>query len=111
MPWALAALLLCNGMTRSQRRFAVRHLCPEAPGLSRQPVRRAGLSRAIPRTWVLTARDRMLPIRSQAASIANLGGVDELIEVDGCHDLMISDPDRVALLLADTSRLRVGASR
>jgi pimeloyl-ACP methyl ester carboxylesterase len=110
MPGRLAALLACNGMSRSQRRFATRHLYPEAPGLVRQRVSRVGLPRAIPRTWVMTTDDRMLPVTAQAASIANLGGVDELVEIDSCHDVMIKDPDRIATLLATATRLRVGSA-
>ena len=111
MPGVVAARLACNGMSRTQRRFATRHLYPEAPGLVRQSVSRAGLPREIPRTWVMTARDRMLPMSSQAASIANLGGVDELVEIDSCHDVMIKDPDRIAALLATASRPSVGSDR
>jgi hypothetical protein len=45
-----------------------------------------------PRTWILTRRDRILSTRAQRQSIAAVGGVDRVIPVDTCHDLMISEP-------------------
>jgi hypothetical protein len=32
--------------------------------------------------------------------IDNLGGVDEVVELDTCHDAMVSDPRGLAAILA-----------
>jgi len=98
---ALARLSFCNGMTREQRAQVYSQLGPEAPGLFHEPVSRAGLPRSVPRSWILPLRDRAVLPRKQRAYIDNLGGVDEVIEIDTCHDVMISEPARLAAILAE----------
>lgn len=98
-PRAFAGAVFCNGMTREQRRFALDRLCAETPLLSVLPVSRTGMPTGIRRSWVLTLRDRSLRPAQQRASIERLGGVEEVIEVDACHDVMISDPARLAEIL------------
>jgi hypothetical protein len=58
----------------------------------------------IPRTWILTTRDRALSVKSQRNSIAALGGVQTMIPMDTCHDLMISEPKRLAEILVERCR-------
>ena len=58
----------------------------------------------VPRTWILTRRDRALAPKTQRASIAALGGVQTVIEVDTCHNLMISEPTRLAEILVERCR-------
>jgi len=41
-----------------------------------------------------------------AASIAALGGVDTVIPVDACHEVMFSHPARLAEILIQRCRLR-----
>jgi pimeloyl-ACP methyl ester carboxylesterase len=98
-PRAVAAAVFCNGMTREQRRFSLGVLVPEAGTLPAERVSRAGLP-DVPRTWVLTRRDRATPPAGQRRSIENLGGVDEVVELDTCHNAMISRPQEVAAVLA-----------
>ena len=57
------------------------------------------------RTWILTLRDRTHPINEQRASIEAIGGVQTLIEVDTCHCLMVSEPERLASILVERCRL------
>ena len=59
----------------------------------------------VPRTWILTLRDHTLSEKSQRKSIAALGGVQTIIPIDTCHDLMISEPERLAEILAERCRL------
>ncbi|MCU1614984.1 MAG: menH 1 [Frankiales bacterium] len=106
-PRIFAAATFCNGMTREQRRFALDRLVPETPHLSVLPVSRAGLPGDIPRTWVLTGKDRSLRPAAQRASIERLGGVEEVVEIDTCHDAMISEPARLAEVL--TRQVRAAA--
>ena len=101
VPSFLARRFFCNGMTAQQRQFALRHLHPDSAGISGQPVSRAGLPREIPRTWILLLADRSLPPSKQRGFIENLGGVDEVVEMDTCHNAMISEPEALARLLAD----------
>jgi pimeloyl-ACP methyl ester carboxylesterase len=104
-PNLLSALIFCNGMTREQRRFTLSRMHPEAATLITEPVDRSDLPDEVPRTWILTLRDRALSRRTQLRSIAALGGVQTLIPVDTCHDLMISEPRLLAEILIERCRL------
>jgi pimeloyl-ACP methyl ester carboxylesterase len=100
-PKMLSALIFCNGMTRSQRRFTLSRMHAEAATIITEPVDRSDLPEDIPRTWILTLRDHALFRRTQLRSIAALGGVQTLIPVDTCHDLMISEPRLLAEILIE----------
>jgi hypothetical protein len=60
----------------------------------------------IPRTWILTTRDRALSSEFQREGIDAIGGVSTLIELDACHMMMVSEPERLAELLVERCRLR-----
>jgi pimeloyl-ACP methyl ester carboxylesterase len=105
-PNVLSALLFCNGMTRTQRRFTLSRMHAEAATIITEPVDRSGLPEDVPRTWILTLRDHALFQPTQFRSIAALGGVQTLIPVDTCHDLMISEPQLLAEILIERCRLR-----
>ncbi len=97
----LSALIFCNGMTRAQRRFTLSRIHAEAATIITEPVDRSDLPDDVPRTWILTLRDHALFRRTQLRSIAALGGVQTLIPVDTCHDLMISEPRLLAEILIE----------
>jgi pimeloyl-ACP methyl ester carboxylesterase len=97
----MASLFFCNGMTRDQRQFVLRGICAESSAVTIQPVSRKDLPRSVPRTWILTKRDRSLPPRKQRQFIDNLGGVDEVVELDTCHNAMVSEPGALARLLVE----------
>ena len=99
LPAFVAMAAFANGMDRAQRRVVAASLCPEAGWLLREPVSHQGLDPRIPRTWVLTRRDRAMTPAQQRRSIRNLGGVSHLVELDTCHDAMVSRPDDLATLL------------
>jgi len=105
-PNVLSALLFCNRMTRAQRRFTLSRMHPEAVTIITERVDRSDLPEDVPRTWILTLRDHALSRRTQRRSIAALGGVQTLIPVDTCHDLMISEPALLARILSERCRLR-----
>lgn len=109
-PNLLAAWLFCNGMTRGQRRFALSRIHPEAVVIVTEPADRRDMPDDVPRTWIMTLRDRPLSVRTQYRSITALGGVQTLIPVDTCHDLMISEPALLATILIERCRLGGGAS-
>lgn len=99
MPRPLARTLFCNGMTPEQTRFVTDRLVPEAGWLAREPI--PAPTHAPPVTWILTTRDRAVPPTVQRRSIDLLGTVDDVIEIDAPHDVMVSHPDRLAGVLLD----------
>ena len=101
MPNVLSALIFCNGMSRAQRHFTMSRIHNESTTIIAEPVDRSDLPDDVPRTWILTLRDHALFRRTQFRSIAALGGVQTLIPVDTCHDLMISEPRLLAEILLD----------
>jgi len=104
-PKALATLMFCNGMTSEQRRFTLARMHHEATTIITEPVDRSDLPDDVPRTWILTLRDHALFRPTQLRSIDALGGVQTLIPVDTCHDLMISEPRLLAEILLQRCRL------
>jgi pimeloyl-ACP methyl ester carboxylesterase len=106
VPRMVARYAFCNGMSSQQREFALSRLYPESARIPAEPVDRSALPDDVPRTWILTTRDRALSNKSQQASIAALGGVQTLIPIDACHDVMVSHPERLAQILIERCRLR-----
>lgn len=106
IPAPAARWAFCNGMTPAQRRMTMSKLHAESARVPGEPVDRSGLPAGVPRTWILTTRDRALSVASQHASIAALGGVDTVIPVDACHEVMFSHPERLAQILIERCRLR-----
>jgi pimeloyl-ACP methyl ester carboxylesterase len=105
IPTAYAMFTFCNGMTRAQRRFVRERLHPEPPAIVLERVDRKGMPDDVPRTWIQTRRDRAFPVKAQRRCIDALGGVQMLIELDTCHDLMVSEPERLAQILIERCRL------
>jgi len=106
IPKPLARFAFCNGMTRAQREFALTRLYGESINVIVEPVDRSDLPDAVPRTWIMTLRDRALSMRQQRFAIESLGGVDTMLCVDSCHNAMISEPNWLAITLAERCRLR-----
>ncbi|MEE2059212.1 alpha/beta fold hydrolase [Rhodococcus artemisiae] len=100
-PREMAAELFCNGMTDEQKEFALSELCAESSRLATEPVDRSAMPQGVPRVWVLTGCDRAVPPAQQRQHIDNLGGVSEVIEIESCHDVMISEPATLARVLLD----------
>ena len=68
-------------------------------------VSRHGMPDDIPRTGVLTRRDRALLVKSQKKSMDAIGGVQTLIPIDTCHCLMVSEPTYLAEILVERCQL------
>ncbi|NIB44101.1 alpha/beta hydrolase [Pseudomaricurvus alkylphenolicus] len=100
MPAPVAKWLFTNGATAEQHQIMLDSLCDESANLARQPVERRGF-RSFTRQWILTCRDRSLRPAQQRRFIANLGGVDSLVEIDACHNAMITHPNTLARILVD----------
>jgi hypothetical protein len=90
-----------NGVSRERRQFVYERLYPESSVIGAAKVSRRGLPDEVPRTWILTQRDRTLSVKAQRASIAAIGGVQTVIPIDTCHDLMVSEPERLAELFIE----------
>jgi pimeloyl-ACP methyl ester carboxylesterase len=104
LPAFVALAAFANGMTPQQRRIVAEALCREAGWLIAEPVTRKDFDATIPRTWILTRKDRGLSRAQQHRSIDNLGGVDEYVELDAPHDAMVSHPDQLAEILLTAAR-------
>jgi hypothetical protein len=101
---AAARFAFCNGMTREQRQLTLSRLCLESPNVIFERADRSDLPDEVPRTWIMTLADRALSPRQQLDAIKSLGGVDTMICVDACHDVMFSRPGWLATMLADRCR-------
>lgn len=112
-PWRIpkvaAWFAFYNGMTLSQRRAAVSRLCPESPRVVVGTADRSGMPPDVPITWIMTLRDRTVSPGQQLACMAALGGVDTLLAVDACHNVILSEPARLAAMLID--RCHAGRGR
>jgi pimeloyl-ACP methyl ester carboxylesterase len=106
IPAPAARWAFCNGMTPVQRRLTMSKLHAESARIPAETVDRSALPDDVPRTWILTTRDRALSVASQHASIAALGGVENIVPVDACHEVMFSHPERLAQILVERCRLR-----
>lgn len=106
IPAPAARWAFCNGMTAAQRQLTMAKLHAESARIAGESVDRSGLPADVPRTWILTTRDRALSVASQHASIAALGGVDVVVPLESCHELMFSHPKQLARILVERCRLR-----
>jgi hypothetical protein len=93
-------------MSRDERAFALARIYAESRRVIVEPVDRRDLPDEVPRTWIMTLRDRALSLRQQRGCIEALGGVDTLIFIDTCHDLMYSEPGWLAETLIERCRCR-----
>lgn len=97
--------VLLNGVPRTRRRFLSGRIYSESSRIMAENVFRSVLPHGVPRTWILTLRDRALAPKLQRKYIEAIGGVGTLIEIDTCHCLMVSEPKRLAEILVERCRL------
>lgn len=105
MPRLAARLAFWNGLTSQQRRFARSRLYSESSKVIVESVDRAGMPSEVHKTWIFTLRDRALSARRQRLYIDALGGVDTVICIDACHDVMYSHPAWLAEVLLERCRI------
>jgi pimeloyl-ACP methyl ester carboxylesterase len=104
-PRWMARFVFMNGVPAHRRRFMVGKLYAESLRILTEKVSRRGMPDDIPRTWILTRRDRALAPKVQRKYIDAVGGVQTLIEVDTCHMVLVSEPERLAKTLVECCRL------
>jgi pimeloyl-ACP methyl ester carboxylesterase len=95
---ATATALFCNDMIDELVRFTLDRMVPEAVQLTVEPVSLAGLDQPIPRTWIRTMQDLVVPPERQATFAERVGA--ELVDVDAAHMAMISRPETLAAALS-----------
>lgn len=98
LPKALVRYGFGNSATCEQRAKIKAHLVPESSALVTEAVI-APYPDAVRKSWVLTARDRALPVAKQRAFIRNLGGVDDLVCLEAGHEVMFTHPSELASVL------------
>jgi pimeloyl-ACP methyl ester carboxylesterase len=93
-----------NGASPNQRRFMSGKLYPESPHILAENASRRGMPEDVPRTWIMTQRDRALSTRLQQKAIDAVGGVQSIIEIDTCHMPMVTEPERLADIMIQRCR-------
>lgn len=106
LPPLAPRFMFLNGVPRARRRFMAGRLYPESSQLPVEKASRRGMPGDVPCTWILTLRDRTHSVKEQRASIEAIGGVQEVIEMNTCHGLMVSEPERLAEILVERCRAR-----
>lgn len=104
-PKWIARFVFMNGVPSRRRRFMAGKLYAESLRVLTEKISRRGMPDDIPRTWILTRRDRALAPKVQRKYIDALGGVQTLIEMDTCHMMLVSQPEKLAQILVERCRL------
>jgi pimeloyl-ACP methyl ester carboxylesterase len=94
---ATATALFCNDMTDEQIRWTLARMVPEANQLTLEPVSLKGLANPIPRTWIRTMHDIVVPPDRQAQFALHADA--EVVDLDAAHMAMISRPEALAAVL------------
>lgn len=104
-PRWMARFVYLNGVPAQRRRFMAGKLYAESLRILTEKMSRQGMPDDIPRTWILTQRDRILAPKVQRTYIDAIGSVQTLIEIDTCHCLMVSEPELLASILVERCQL------
>jgi pimeloyl-ACP methyl ester carboxylesterase len=98
LPPPAAKWMFANGMSKELQAEVVAGLVPDSAVVTKEPVDRSAMPN-IPTTWMITMRDNSLKPALQRTFIDNLGNVTDIVEVDACHNVMMSEPELLASLL------------
>jgi pimeloyl-ACP methyl ester carboxylesterase len=98
MDEVMARLVLGKDLTDEQFMWCVERLVPEAPGLTTEPVDLSPLRIPMPRTWVRTLQDMIVPADKQLRFAQNVGDCP-VIDLDTGHMCMIGQPSALATIL------------
>jgi pimeloyl-ACP methyl ester carboxylesterase len=102
---SIANFVFFNGVPRARRRFMDGRLYPDSSRIPAEKVASRDLPDEVPRTWILTLRDRAHSEKEQRASIKAIGGVQTIIPINTCHGLMVSEPECLAQILVGRCQL------
>ena len=95
---AIAKVVLGSDLDEQQLAWCEARLVPEAPGCRQSPVSLAPLRTELPRTWVRTLQDVIVPATKQLRFAANVGNCP-VIDLDAGHMCMVSQPVVLAAIL------------
>jgi pimeloyl-ACP methyl ester carboxylesterase len=102
MDAAMAKIVLGTDLDDEQFAWCAERLVPEAPRLTADPVDLSALRAAIPRTWVRTLQDIIVPAAKQSRFADNVGNCP-VVDLDAGHMCMISQPVRLAAILNEAA--------
>ena len=102
MDESLARLVLGNDLTEEQFTWCVERLVPEAPGLTTEPVDLSPLHTPMPRMWVRTLQDMIVPAAKQLRFAQNVGDCP-VVDLDTGHMCMIGQPSALASILNEVA--------
>ena len=103
-PALMARFVFLQRCAATHGEFILDRLCADSSLVLAEIVSRRAMPDEVPRTWILTLRDRALSVKAQRRSIEAIGGVQTVIEMNTCHDLMVSEPERLAEILVERCR-------
>ena len=98
MDAAMAKVVLGNDLDDEQFAWCVERFVPEAPRLTTDPVDLSPLRTAMPRTWVRTMLDVIVPPEKQLRFAGNVGDCP-VTDLGAGHMCMVSLPEATALIL------------
>jgi pimeloyl-ACP methyl ester carboxylesterase len=99
LPREAAEVMFGNDLDEGQLDWCVSRMVPEAPRLVSDPVHLGPFRRPIPRTWILTLHDAVVPPTKQERFAKNVGDTP-IVHLDAAHMSMISRPAETAALLS-----------
>lgn len=94
----LTGLVFGKDLTPEQLRWCAERSVPEAPGPAFEPVDLTPLRRPVPRTWVRTVRDLIVP-PSRQLRFAETVGDCPIVDLDSGHMPMVARPRDLATIL------------
>ncbi len=103
LPREAATAMFGNDLDDDQLEWCIGRMVPEAPRLVTDRVDLAPFRRPIPRTWIRTLHDAVVPATKQER-FANNAGNAPIVDLDAAHMSMISRPVETAALLDDIAR-------
>ena len=84
-------------MNKKQREKLYSSLCGESTNLLFERINECKLETSI--KWILPTKDRALNPKQQRVYMNNIGNIKSIIKLTAPHDVMISHPEEVAILL------------
>jgi pimeloyl-ACP methyl ester carboxylesterase len=102
MDATMAKVVLGNDLDDEQFAWCVERLVPEAPGLTTEPVDLSPLRTTMPRTWVRTLQDIIVPAEKQLRFADNVGHCP-VVDVDAGHMCMVGQPLALAAILNNSA--------
>jgi pimeloyl-ACP methyl ester carboxylesterase len=97
---AMAKVVFGHDLTDEQFAWCVQRLVAEAPRLTTDPVDLSPLRGDVPRTWVRTLGDAIVPADRQLDYADNVGDCP-VVDLDAGHMCMVSQPAALAQILGE----------